>query len=35
MSGEILPSAKTQAVKSQILNWLEEDPEAKIIIYTQ
>ncbi|KAF2772880.1 P-loop containing nucleoside triphosphate hydrolase protein [Teratosphaeria nubilosa] len=35
LSGDILPSAKTQAVKAQVLNWLEEDSEAKIIIYTQ
>lgn len=35
MKGEVLPSAKTQAVKAQVLNWLEEDPDAKIIIYSQ
>ncbi|KAH9827589.1 SNF2 family N-terminal domain [Teratosphaeria destructans] len=35
LSGDVLPSAKTQAVKAQVLNWLEEDAEAKIIIYTQ
>ena len=35
LQGEVLPSAKTSAVKAQIMNWLEEDPEAKIIVYTQ
>lgn len=35
MPGDILPSAKTRATKMQILLWLEEEPEAKIIIYTQ
>ncbi|KAK8219371.1 hypothetical protein M8818_001106 [Zalaria obscura] len=35
MRGEILPSAKTVAVKAQILNWLTEDPSTKIIVYTQ
>ena len=35
MTGEICPSAKTQAIKAQILNWFEEDPNVKIIIYTQ
>ena len=35
MKGEILPSAKTQAVKAQVLNWLEEDKTTKIVIYTQ
>ncbi len=33
--GSILPSAKTLAVKAQIQNWVEEDPDAKIIIFTQ
>ncbi|KAJ9628043.1 hypothetical protein H2203_003265 [Taxawa tesnikishii (nom. ined.)] len=33
--GEVMPSAKTMAVKAQVLNWLEEDPTTKIIIYTQ
>jgi SNF2 family DNA or RNA helicase len=32
---EILPSAKTLAIKAQILNWRKEDPKVKIIIYTQ
>ncbi|KAK3619865.1 hypothetical protein LTR56_023759 [Elasticomyces elasticus] len=35
LKGEILPSAKTQATKAQVMNWLEEDPDAKIIIFTQ
>lgn len=35
VAGEILPSAKTRAVKAQILNWIEEDENVKIIIYTQ
>lgn len=32
---EVLPSAKTLAIKAQILNWTKEDPKVKIIIYTQ
>ncbi|TLD37757.1 putative serine/threonine-protein phosphatase [Venturia nashicola] len=32
---DILPSAKTLAIKAQIINWLQEDPQMKIIIYTQ
>jgi SNF2 family DNA or RNA helicase len=32
---EVLPSAKTLAIKSQILNWISENPNVKIIIYTQ
>ena len=32
---EVLPSAKTLAIKSQILNWIAETPNVKIIIYTQ
>ena len=32
---EVLPSAKTLAIKSQILNWISETPNVKIIIYTQ
>lgn len=31
----VLPSAKTIAVKAQILNWIQENPNVKIIIYTQ
>lgn len=33
--GEVLPSAKTMAVKTAILNYLEKDRNTKIIIYTQ
>lgn len=33
--GTVLPSAKTIAVKAQILNWLEKDPDCKILVYTQ
>lgn len=32
---DILSSSKTLAIKAQILNWLQEDPNLKIIIYTQ
>lgn len=32
---DILPSAKTLAIKAQIINWLQEDPDMKMIIYTQ
>ncbi|KAF2816286.1 uncharacterized protein BDZ99DRAFT_433386 [Mytilinidion resinicola] len=36
MSGNaVLPSAKTLAIKAQVLNWLHEAPNTKIIIYTQ
>ncbi|CAI6332506.1 unnamed protein product [Periconia digitata] len=36
LGGEsVLPSAKTIAVKAQILNWIKENPDVKIIIYTQ
>ncbi|KAK5165240.1 uncharacterized protein LTR77_009338 [Saxophila tyrrhenica] len=35
LNGSVLPSAKTVAVKAQILEWLEEDPAVKIICYTQ
>ena len=35
MRGEILPSAKSIAVKAQILEWIEEDPTVKIIVYSQ
>ncbi|KAK7618626.1 DNA repair protein-like protein rad5 [Phyllosticta citricarpa] len=35
MNGSVLPSAKTIAIKAQIMNWLEADPNCKIIIYTQ
>jgi hypothetical protein len=33
--GPMLPSSKTVAVKAQILNWLEENPNCKIIVYAQ
>jgi len=32
---DVLPSAKTIAVKSQIINWLKENQQVKIIVYTQ
>lgn len=32
---EMLPSAKTVAIKAQILEWFKEKPDGKIIIYTQ
>jgi hypothetical protein len=32
MKGEILPSAKTMALKAQILEWIAEDTECKIIV---
>ncbi|KAK4895443.1 hypothetical protein LTR27_006507 [Elasticomyces elasticus] len=35
LKGEVLPSAKTQATKAQVLNWMEEDPGVRIIIFTQ
>ncbi|KAF2103420.1 P-loop containing nucleoside triphosphate hydrolase protein [Rhizodiscina lignyota] len=31
----LLPSSKTVAIKAQILNWLEEDPGTKVIVYSQ
>lgn len=31
----VLPSAKTIAIKAQLLNWITENPNVKIIIYTQ
>lgn len=34
-AGPVLPSAKTIALKAQIMNWITENPEVKIIIYTQ
>jgi hypothetical protein len=33
--GGVLPSAKTIAIKAQILNWIQENPKVKIIVYTQ
>ncbi|KAH8728805.1 SNF2 family N-terminal domain-containing protein [Phaeosphaeriaceae sp. PMI808] len=35
ITDDVLPSAKTIAVKAQIMNWTKENPKAKIIIYTQ
>jgi predicted nucleic acid-binding Zn-ribbon protein len=35
LGDDVLPSAKTIAVKSQIMNWLKENPHVKIIVYTQ
>ncbi|KAK0947382.1 hypothetical protein LTR29_001338 [Friedmanniomyces endolithicus] len=35
MKGGISPSAKTVAAKAQILEWFAEDPDCKIIIFTQ
>ncbi|KAF2432590.1 hypothetical protein EJ08DRAFT_695349 [Tothia fuscella] len=32
---DILPSSKTVAIKAQIINWIEENPNVKIILYTQ
>ena len=32
---KVLSSAKTVAIKAQILNWTKENPSVKIIIYTQ
>ena len=32
---DILPSAKTTAVKAQILNWIDENPKVKVIVFTQ
>ncbi|KAF2032710.1 hypothetical protein EK21DRAFT_98852 [Setomelanomma holmii] len=32
---EVLPSAKTLAIKAQILNWTRKDPKVKVIVYTQ
>jgi hypothetical protein len=35
MEGNLLPSSKTAAVQAQIEEWLKEDPEKKIIIFSQ
>jgi len=35
LGGDLLPSAKTTAIKLQVERWLKEDPTTKIIIYTQ
>ena len=34
MDGQLLPSAKTTAIKAQIVNWKKEAPGEKIIIFT-
>jgi len=31
----LINTLKTLAIKAQILNWFKEDPNGKIIIYTQ
>lgn len=31
----VLPSAKTLGCKAQILNWFDEDPSVKVIVFTQ
>lgn len=35
MKGDVLPSAKTVALKAQVMAWITEDPTVKIIIYSQ
>jgi SNF2 family DNA or RNA helicase len=35
LGDDVLPSAKTIAVKAQIMNWTKENPGVKIIVYTQ
>ena len=35
LGDHLLPSAKTIAIKAQILNWIHEAPNQKIIIFTQ
>lgn len=35
MKGDMLPSAKTMAVKMVILAWIREDPDCKVIVYSQ
>ncbi|MCJ1397913.1 hypothetical protein MMC11_001109 [Xylographa trunciseda] len=34
MDGQLLPSAKTTAIKAQIVNWKKEAPGEKIIVFT-
>lgn len=34
LKGDVLPSTKTLAAKAQILNWLREDRNTKVIVYT-
>lgn len=35
LKGEILPSAKTVAFKARVMTWLAEDPNVKIVVYSQ
>lgn len=35
MRGPVLPSAKTIALKARVLSWIEEDPDVKIIVFSQ
>ncbi|KAL6719078.1 hypothetical protein ACLMJK_003313 [Lecanora helva] len=35
LDGQILPSTKTAAVQAQIEKWLKEEPQKKIIIFSQ
>lgn len=35
MRGQILPSAKTIALKARVMAWIEEDPDVKIIVFSQ
>lgn len=35
MVGEVLPSAKTRAFKTRVKMWFEEEPNEKIIVFTQ
>jgi SNF2 family DNA or RNA helicase len=32
---DIVPSAKTKAVKAQLLNWIQNDSKCKVLIFTQ
>ncbi|KAM0717592.1 hypothetical protein Q7P37_007444 [Cladosporium fusiforme] len=35
LPGDILPSAKTLAFKARVMTWLNKDPDAKIVCYSQ
>ena len=35
MNGAILPSAKTVALVAQIEEWQKQEPESKIVVFTQ
>ncbi len=35
LPGELLPSAKTIAFKQQVLEWIKETPNDKIVVFTQ